>query len=663
MNITHPSGEAYDLLPDTEIEITRFNPFFNDLGEQSVPIALPPTDKNMRLLGHPDRLDNAGKVPSRVDAVINSGAYSVVARQAILSARKNESVQTSFYLNEGAFYEKIEDLTLSEIFADKKVQFSDVDAAIVFMTGLLTADDPRFAVFEVLTDNYALNEVYPAASGAYFYKERETEEVIDDTRVTVPKGFYISPFVKVRHVLEEVLTHLGYRLGASLFDYVPFRNMVFLNNNLDTIVGAAINYVDIIPNITVKTLFSILRKFNLEVYPDEINRVVHLVQFDSALNETPSVDITQYVVSHPLIDYSGDYTQVKLSSEQLSLPGELSRLTYLSGKNTTRRTIKVGSGDTGSLSLFEIVNQYPTAYVDSSEGALVRDGVRGDRIITERIAPLSMPYYDGGPIPVEEYSFPDVVPAFYGLAPYVGQGRTLQSKIELQSSVSGEDVEDLQDETASPEELKAMLCLYYRKNGYCTGTLYNYDFEGNRLWDYALTWYGADGIFERFWRSRDTLMRNAMLSVELDVVLPEHLKISLPSMRRVSYKGQNYLLSQLQYSTKANSQSMCSLLSTKLQSPVSRARASSAILRGRKYKWIVRRTYSVTGTPGRPLAYRFASEPVAFYPPDPTEEQYNSGGRYYERTYVVEYGTTGRDNDFQKIGDCDMTAWLEPELA
>ncbi len=664
MNITHPSGEAYDLLPGTELEITRFNPFFHDLGEQSVPVALPPTDKNMRLMGYPHRLDNAVKVPSRIDAVINSGVYSVVARQAILSAKKGDSVQSSFYLNEGAFYEKIEDLTLSEIFADKKVQFSDIDAAIAFMTGLITTDDPRFAVFEVLTDNYALNEISSYSGGAYFIKERETEEIIDESRITVPKGFYITPFVKVRHVLEEVLSHLGYQLGSSLLDQPPFNGMVFLNDTIDTIVEASINYVDVVPNITVKTLFNILRKFNLELFPDEINRIVHLVSFDQEYNNSPSADISQHVVSSPLVDYSRGYSQVKLISEQLSLPSTLSRLVYLSGKNTTRIEQKVGATDTGSLTLFEVVNQFPTVYVDNAESALVRDGVRGDRIITERIAPLSMPYYDGGPIPVEEYSFPDVVPAFYGLAPYVGRGRTLQSKIELQQSpTDGEDVEDLQDESSSPEELKAMLCLYYRKNGNCIGTLYNYDYEGNLLWDHAITWYGAAGIFEKFWRSRDTLMRNALLPVEVEVILPEQLKVTLPSTRRVSFNGQNYLLSQLQYTTKERSPSMCSLFSTKIQNPVSQARASSSILRDRKYKWILRRTYSVTGAPGRPLTYRFASEPVAFYPPDPTDHQYAAGGQYYSRTYTVEYGSVGNDGVFSKIGDCNMTAWLEPELA
>ena len=92
------------------------------------------------------------------------------------------------------------------------------------------------------------------------------------------------------------------------------------------------------------------------------------------------------------------------------------------------------------------------------------------------------------------------------------------------------------------------------------------------------------------------------------------------------------------------------------------AKSASDFFRERIYKWNIRRVYSVTGTPGRPLSYRFISEPVAFYPPDPTSGQYATGGRYYERVYFVEYGNYGQDNQFVKIGDCDMTVWLEPAL-
>lgn len=653
MKITHPSGDEYDLYPDTEIEVTRYNPFFHTLGEQSVPVSLPSTAKNLRILGNPERPENANKTASRIDAAIQSGAFSVVGRQAILSAQAKGSVETSFYLNEGAFYEKMTNLTLSEIFKDRVVDFGSVDGAINFMKSLLSVSDPRFAVFEVFTDEYLLNEISFYLGEPYFVKEDETTETINESKITVPKGFYITPFVKVKHVLQEVFTHMGYSLGSSFLDAPPFNDMVFLNDNLDTIAGGSIHYVDVVPNIDVKTLLDVLRKFNIEFIPDETNRVVNIKAFDHVFLEPSSADISQYAVSIPVINYPDSYKQVRLSSEKLSIPAELSYL----ARNGRRLTYQREAHIDGDLLLIEILNQYPTAYLRRKDGAIVRDGVRGDVLFTEKLCSLGMDYFSGGDLKPEEFSFPDTVTDMEGLAPYAGAGRTLQSRIQLSSE--NEDGDDTNP--TKTKDLPPILCLFYRKSGYCLGTFYNYDNEGNRLWDYSIQWNGPDGIFEKFWRQRDSLLRNALLPVQVDAILPEHLKLSIPSVRRLSFNGQGYLISELQYSTKPNSPGACSLLSTNLQKPISEAPFAHEQFREKTYKWNRYRTYSVTGTPGRPYSYRFDAEPVPFYPPDPTPAQYAAGGRYHERIYTVEYGFI-TNGVFTKSGECNMTVWLEPAL-
>ena len=39
MDIIHESGKAYDL-GDIQLALSRMNPFFNDYGEQSLPVTL-----------------------------------------------------------------------------------------------------------------------------------------------------------------------------------------------------------------------------------------------------------------------------------------------------------------------------------------------------------------------------------------------------------------------------------------------------------------------------------------------------------------------------------------------------------------------------------------------------------------------------------------------
>lgn len=662
MKITHPSGQAYDLFPDTEIELTRYNPFFNDLGEQSVPLSMPATVKNLQLLGHPHRADNVNKTGARLNTHIQSGTFAVAGRQAILSAQENGTIETSFYLHEGAFYEKIEDLSLFEIFENKKLDFANVQTAVSFMYSLVPGTDPRFAVFPVFTEQYILNDTVGTKTPEGYYRfknEVETTESVDGKTITIPAGFYITPFPKVKHILQEVLAHLDYTLAPSFLDEIPFSNMVFLNDNLDTIVGSSINYIDLVPDISVKELFNVIRKFHVELVPDEANRVIRLVPFNQILSDAASVDLSPYAVSRQVVNYHNQYKQLKLTSEQLSLPAEMS---YLSWQNL-RYSINNNISEDQALDLINLLSKYPSAYLRKVDGYLVRDGFRADKAFTEKIAHLGINYYSGGPLPVEEHSFPDVVPPMvtlttqspgfvytYTVYPYAGPGRAMQSKIVFS---------DYSEEVSNNSQLKAMLCLFYNVTTHCKGTTYNYSDAGVKLWDNSIMWNGPEGLFEKFWRSRDTLLRNALLEVQVDAILPEELKLSLSSVKQVMLHSQKYLVSEISYSTKSKSAGTCNLLSTKLQAPVSEAKQASEYFRQKTYRWNLKYTRSVVDQ----SVYRFVAEPVAFYPSDPTPEQYAAGGRYYEKTYNVEYGLIdSRTGEFQKLSDGTVTVWLEPVL-
>jgi len=659
MKIVHSSGEPYDVYPDMDIELTRYNPFFHELGEQSVPVSLPASQHNLRLLRYPERPDSLEKPLSRVDAVIQSGTFSTPGRQAILSAQKRGEISTSFYLNEGAFYEKISDISLSEIFENRSINLGSVENAINYLYSLVTDQSANFAVFPVKTDNYILNELSDQtnASGLYkFVKEEATEETVDDKTVSVPKGFYLTPFIKVRHVLEEVLEYFGYSLGSSFLDEYPFRDMVFLNPNIDTIIEGEINYIDVIPDIDVSALLEGLRKFNIEFVPDEINKTVNIETFNDTLSSPASADLSPYVISDPLISLPDNYRQLVLSSERVRHDAQNTYLPY------TGQTILPGvtasptsESETTDKGLYDLLAKYPTAYLRQADGAIVRDGFKGDRAFIDRIDSLSMKYYAGGSLPTEEHTFPDVMPDMftqakitysgqtpvysYKVFPYVGLERALRSKIIF----SDDSVEE-----SSSSQLSSMFCFFYRKPTHCEGTLYNYDSEGNRLWDYSLMWNGEGGIFEKFWRRRDDLLRNAMMQVEADLLLPENLKLTLPSTRCLYMNGQRYLLDSLTYSVRQRSVSNCILKSTKLQEPLSQARPANEYVREKKYRWIIKVSQAWPGS------YNFLSEPVAFYPPDPTEAEYNAGGRYHQRSYQAKF-TTGSYTGY-------VTVWLEPAL-
>lgn len=102
MKITNlKSGIPYQLKPGTQLEVERTNPFFNEYGEQTLPLEIPDTDQNRVALGYPDQL-GSNKKQADISALIEDGDYYAICKQAILSAQRKGNISTSFYINQMA---------------------------------------------------------------------------------------------------------------------------------------------------------------------------------------------------------------------------------------------------------------------------------------------------------------------------------------------------------------------------------------------------------------------------------------------------------------------------------------------------------------------------------------------------------------------------------
>lgn len=664
MKITHPSGETYDLNPGTRLEFTRSNPFFSELGEQTIPLSLPATPKNLRLMANPDRPENRSKIPARIDATIQSGIFTLNARQAVLSAQTGESIQTSFYINTGALYERAKNISLMDLFADKVVQFASVDAAITFVRSLMITPDPRFAVFQVVTENYIINQFGTAKADGYasLHKELSTIETIDGKQVSVPKGFYISPFIKVKHLLQEVLAEMGYTLAPSFLDNEPFSSMVFLNDTLDTIVDAEIRYIDVVPNIMASTLLEILRKFNIEILPDEDTKTVRLIHFDQMLSAPPARSLTKSVDGHPVVNYHHNYRQLMLSSESMNLPELIKPFSYKSRWGTFA-TVNTSTADT---SFIETVSRYPGAYLDPQTGELLHQAFRGETELTQIVGTLASSYYAGGILSAEQMKFPDTIPPlifdfFTGATfPYAGSGRFLHSNIVFS--------DDSQSDLIGESELRPMLCFRYFNATlkYDIGTTANYNFNGTKLWDYTLQWNGEYGIFEKFWRNRDKLLRNALLQIDFNLLLSENDKFTIRPTDKININGSDYLIAELKYTPEEQAAQTCRFLSMRMQEPISQAKPAASYLQPRTYKWKLNSSRNFTINPPQQTReeIKYKTTPVTILPPPPTAAQFNAGGQYHQKTYQVEYGYveigTGA---YTKVGDGTITTWLTPAIA
>ena len=458
---------------------------------------------------------------------------------------------------------------------------------------------------------------------------------------------------------------MGYELApGSFLDIAPFNDVVFLNDTLDTIASGSIHYLDIVPNITISALFDVLRKFNVEPMPNETLKTIRLVSFNEILTSSVQADLSDSIHKECTVHYHHDFKQLKLSSQRVSLP---ERATTPLGRNLPARVLAIFNNASGESSLVDILTRFPEAYICNVSGGIRSRGFHGEREVDREIGSLSLDYFAGDDeFSVDEKRFPNVVPKIIrqnssdriiDLIPYCGRGRFVQSSLAFS--------DDTYSELSDERELRPMLCLSFidssRQRTF--GTLSNYNLQGQKLWDFSLMFNGEDGIFERFWRSRDNLLRNALLQVEFDLLLSEKHKFTLSAVEKVMLKGQEYLIEEINYTPEQRDIKSCRFLSVRQQHPILTAKTISERIQIHPFRWVLRShrnfTIDMSGRPTGSARVNFLAEPTDFFPPPPTAAQFAQGGRHHERQFPVEYGVWDTRTGFTKWGEGIVTTWLE----
>ena len=676
MKIIHPSGTSYQLIPGTALEITRSNPFFNEHGEQSLPITLPASEHNLMLLKHPNRLHNTAKIKQDDIVTIQNGSFQMQAKQAILSAT-NKEISTSFYLNEGAFFSKIKNKQLSEIFADKVIKFPSVQNAITFVRNLMITPDPRFACFPTATDQGTLNRIGStiAADGYYNLHNAEPRIIIEnEIEVALSPGYYITPFIKANHLLTEIFAYLGYTLLPSFFtETYPFTDMVFLNNTIDTLVKSEIRYSQIIPDCMATTILELFRtRFCAEFIPHETTKTVSIVLFKDLIKQEPKTNLTKNIASDLIINYPGGYKQLKLTAEEILAPKPE---TDSKEPNVRPQTNKNTGISEEFSTLLELNKKYPTATINPISGNITRIGYQGIKPITDQLGSINCNYYAGGNLEAHEIKSPDtLIRMMYSgsqrnyskgrpsgqsvlLLPYIGASRSLNSSII--STASTTDTDTTSSETATTEnvELRPMLAFAHHRSTrkHDIGTILNYDEQGDKISDYTLSFNGEFGTFEQFYRERDALLRNSLHECSVDILLSDLEKQNITSFQKILIQNQELLPNEIKYSPGVDAPFECTFFTTKLFAPISEAIPEANRFTPPLYMWKVCYTKSPTGY--KYMAYK--NLPTVIYLDHPTAEQYTQGGKYHQSTHDVIFGNRSSSSGIADPIDGSITIWFE----
>lgn len=721
MKITNlDKGKAYQLVEGAKLEVERTNPFFNDYGETTSPLDIPASDYNRMILGYPDTFGLREKLVA-ANVSIEDGEYFAQCRQIILSAQHKGNISSSFYINDGSFYSKIQNVKLKSIFKDEMVPgCSTIEECIKFCKSLVGGSNENYDIFPVLlTDDSGKDEGYnykilngygakrdfPDAtvwkfkdSGGYeqvaapdvydfklfcckngdgvdcsvFQGSYNRVEYVNEIPISLTPGYYISPFIRANYVLKRVFKHFGYELQENFFTRTePFRKMVLVNNVIDVMVNGHIRIEDLLPDVSVSDFLSVFRKkFLCEFVSDEGTHQANIIFLRDVVDSTPVADLTRQMTEEPTLSYktASDYKRVVLRSKHQA----------------------DSDAEDSYDDLKDMVAKNSGAYFNKVDGCFYKDGYSGNYHVRSKIGGCSQSYDTGeDDTDTQDIEIPELIPEVrtlqyrqttdddsisrdMGRFLYVGNYATLNSSMKVATEDNSESSEDA---VTTP----VMLAFpYVSSDGMPCGTVTAYDIhygygegqeadtqEGTmekKIFDYALVYNGDDGIFEKFYRHYDLLLRNSLQELKVKLLLTQSQKQNLASYAKIVIRGVSFFFNKLKFTLGGKSEPTESDLRTiALTTPIEEADRLIDVMPAMRcqYKWVghektVETTKDAYEKSGGDKDRTFK----IIYPPLPSAEYV--GQKYgLQKSYVSQktrHATMFRHSKW--VYHC-TTAWLE----
>lgn len=153
-----------------------------------------------------------------------------------------------------------------------------------------------------------LNEM-PSGSTAISsaYRERSIDRVISGelTRVFVPEGYGWSPFVKVWKILECVFADLGLTLDRNPFrEDIELARLVVLNNTMDTLCNRTLDYAELMPDCTVdEFLQALYARFGMVWRADFDSGRVDVRMLREIATDSECAGLDRYLSAAPESEY------------------------------------------------------------------------------------------------------------------------------------------------------------------------------------------------------------------------------------------------------------------------------------------------------------------------------------------------------------------------
>jgi hypothetical protein len=530
-------GGTLDLLPDTVITIEEHSPAYLGEnvqvleGEYSYPFTLPLTMHNRQLLGYPDRLDNGQVIASKIPAQLYLGGNLHI--DGLLYLEEPSRSRVKVYIAANSLL-NIKDTPLPE--TTEKLYDLGADNAEILDHMLTVSQDPLsydytfFPVYnKTITDDDTAGEEYDETRYHNCWLPNSTAFTADGP---------VAPFPRLEVVLDEVMANTGYAFQNNWQTDEQLRRLVLINNRdlRDEDTG------DIAPEILLASLLEdkkagefirdISRLFCLAPFLDRRRRTIRLEPLIDLLNSDTRLDWTAYTSR----EYS--YTQGQAALNRLAYPAEAYEESpgdfWKADQDQSEYTIE---------GLPEISDPYGL-YYDYAAGDIRKYG-------EARIASGTRPYFlfkarHFGAIDNEagtEQNLPGLYPIFSGWAnpPAGSSERWMVPKWYTSTAAEGDDV-------------KMRLAFHWGNGTGNSGSVFPFgswnDYEFPREVypgsQYSLAWEGPYGLYEKWWREWDLMLRSGKL-VTRNFLLPPQEINRFTFDQKVRVENKDYFVRSLRY--------------------------------------------------------------------------------------------------------------------
>lgn len=580
------NGTNLDLFPSTVIALTRTNPVFEEGGSAALSVTLPLSPTNRKVLNFPERLESAD-IGTLHPCEVSDGPMRKSCQLKILSVA-TDGIAVSLGFDESDLYARWQDTSLRDIPGlPTSVSYGTLDQLITYMNQLYRHKSSDFAqspfrVFPVavefeepdedvigkLPNATIINEVYEDASsketfdnqGYVLYSARRSVYVGDPSDdnpsyVTVPKGYGISPFLRVCKFLRLLFQCYDYDLETNVFDTDPqLRELCILNNTADTIVTGSIDYRDLLPDCTVNDFLQSLRAhFGAVFCVDSQSKTVRLSLIRDLLAQSQVCDLTPKQASRYSIQYNEPKRLVLQSNTGYTLT-DTNADSYKDFLANYKNKLDVFRGflyPTQSILYFypftgqffknqfqcKIQKFFSSIYYDwDTQEDYETEVISGS---DKLVGMYSQPFLN---VIQGDYSNSDAVKKTYFYALPVYDCGTRNAHTHIKDTMAALDDESLTRET----ELAFCFCLGDLRSiaddvpmGIYYGSPFPYQLDGSNFMDkdgnifrYSLANVGTDGCYNRFWRDYDNMLRNSNRDVDLDIdlSLPDYSKMDLTEL-------------------------------------------------------------------------------------------------------------------------------------